>query len=44
MKTIWLKAKEKGWRRENDEKVLRIYKPDATIKELKEAIPIIKTM
>ena len=44
MKTIWLKVKEKGWWRENDEKVLRIYQPDATIKNLREAIAIIKKM
>lgn len=44
MKTIWLKAKEKGWWRENDKKVLRIYQPNATIKNLREAISTIKTM
>jgi len=42
MKTIWLKTKEKGWWRENDEKVLKIYQPDVVIKNLKEVIPAIK--
>jgi len=42
MKTIWLKTKEIGWWRENDEKVLKIYKPDATIKNLREITSIIK--
>jgi len=44
MKTIWLKTKEKGWWRENDEKVLKIYQPNAIIKDLKEIIPIIKKL
>jgi HAD superfamily hydrolase (TIGR01509 family) len=42
MKTIWLKTDSKGWWKENDEKVLKIYQPNATIKNLKEVIPIIK--
>lgn len=42
IKTIWLKTKEKGWWRENDEKILKIYKPDAVVKNLKEIIPAIK--
>jgi HAD superfamily hydrolase (TIGR01549 family) len=42
MKTIWLKTKEKGWWRENDERVSKIYQPDAVIKNLKEVIPAIK--
>ncbi len=42
IKTIWLKTKEKGWWKENDRKVLKIYQPDAIIKHLKEIIPIIK--
>jgi len=42
MKTVWLKTKEKGWWRENDEKVLKIYQPDAVIKNLKEVISMIK--
>lgn len=44
MKTIWLKTKERGWWRENDDKVLKIYQPDATIKNLREVIPIIKKL
>ncbi len=42
IKTIWFKTKEKGWWHENDKRVLKIYKPDYTIKNLKEIIPIIK--
>lgn len=42
MKTIWLKTKERGWWKEGDEKVLKIYQPDVIVKNLKEIIPIIK--
>jgi len=44
MKTIWLKTKEIGWWRENDESVLEIYKPDATVKDFKEIIRIIEKL
>jgi len=44
MKTIWLKPSQTGWWNENDEKVLKIYKPDATIKSFQEIIPIIKKL
>ena len=44
MKTIWLKTKEKGWWKEDDKKVLKIYKPDAIIKNLKQVISVIKTL
>jgi HAD superfamily hydrolase (TIGR01509 family) len=44
MKTIWLKTKESGWWKENDKKVLKIYQPDAVIKNLKEVIPAIKKL
>lgn len=42
IKTIWLKTKERGWWKEDDKKVLKIYQPDATIKNFQEIIPIIK--
>lgn len=42
-KTIWLNTKGKSWWKEDDEKVLKIYQPDAIIKNLKEIIPIIKS-
>lgn len=44
MKTIWLKNKKKGWWRKNDEKVLKIYKPDAIIRNLKEVIGVVKNL
>ncbi len=44
MKTIWLKTKEKSWWKERNDKVLKIYQPDAVIKNLKEIIPIIKKL
>ena len=42
MKTIWLKTKERHWWQENDEKVSKIYQPNATINDFKEVIHIIK--
>ena len=44
IKTIWLKTKERGWWKEDDKKVLRIYQPNATIGNFREVIPIIKKM
>ena len=43
MKTIWLKTKEKSWWKESDDKILKIYQPDAIVKNLKEIIPIIES-
>ena len=42
IKTIYLKTKERGWWKENDKKVLRIYQPDVVIESFKEVIPVIK--
>lgn len=44
MKTIWLKTEFKGWWRQDDEKVLKIYKPDAVINNLKEVISVIENL
>ena len=44
IKTIWLKTEFKGWWRQDDEKVLKIYKPDAVIHNLKEVAPVIKNL
>lgn len=44
MRTIWLKTKKKGWWREDDRKVLKIYTPSATIKNLKAVISVIKQL
>ncbi|MCX6760750.1 MAG: HAD family hydrolase [Candidatus Nealsonbacteria bacterium] len=44
MRTIWLKNKKKGWWRKNDEKVLKIYKPDAIIKSLREVASVVKNL
>ncbi len=42
IKTIWLNREADMLMEEADKKVLEIYKPDATIKSLKELIPVIK--
>lgn len=42
IKTVWFKIKKKHWWADDDKKVLKIYQPDATIKNLKEVIPVIK--
>ena len=44
IKTVWLNADWKGWWSKDDKKVLRIYKPDAVIKNLREVISVIKTL
>jgi putative hydrolase of the HAD superfamily len=44
MKTIWLNTDSKGWWVKDDKRVLTIYKPDATIKSLKEVIPMVGRM
>lgn len=44
MKTIWFNAKAKGWWGEDDRKVLKIYKPDAVVKNFKEIVPIVRKM
>jgi HAD superfamily hydrolase (TIGR01509 family) len=36
IKTVWFKTNQTGLLNENDEKVLKIYRPDATISNLKE--------
>jgi HAD superfamily hydrolase (TIGR01662 family) len=42
IKTVWLKPTVSGWWNENDKKILKFYKPDATIKNLNEIISTIK--
>jgi len=44
IKTIWLDANYKSPWAKDDKKVLKIYKPDAVIKNLKEIISVIKTL
>lgn len=44
IKTIWLDANYKSPWTKDDKKVLRIYKPDAVIKNLREVISAIKTL
>ncbi len=41
IKTIWFNPKVKEWEDKKDEKVLKIYKPDAVIKNFKELISAI---
>lgn len=42
MKTIWFNTYAKGWWKGNDRDVLKIYKPDATVKNLREVIEAVK--
>ena len=44
IKTIWFNTNAKGWWKADDSSVLKIYKPDAIIKNLKDTIPIIKKL
>lgn len=44
MKTIWFNTQAKGWWKGDDRNVLKIYKPDATVKNLREVIDIVKGM
>jgi putative hydrolase of the HAD superfamily len=44
IKTIWLNAKSKGWWGKDDKNILKIYKPDATIKKLREVINVIEKL
>jgi len=44
IKTIWFNANYKSPWGKNDKKTLKIYKPDAIIKDLKEVISVIKTL
>jgi len=42
MKTIWFNTNAKGWWKGDDKDVLKIYKPDAVVKNLKEVLDIIE--
>lgn len=44
MKTIWFNTHTKGWWKGDDRNVLQIYKPDATVKNLREVVDIVKEM
>jgi len=44
MKTIWFNTHTKGWWKGDDRNVLKIYKPDATVKNLREVIDVVKEM
>lgn len=44
IKTIWFNTKSKGWWGKDDKDVLKIYKPNATIKKLREVISVIKKL
>jgi HAD superfamily hydrolase (TIGR01509 family) len=44
MRTIWFNAHAKGWWGEDDKDVLKIYKPDATVKNLREIIRAVKAL
>lgn len=44
MKTIWFNTHAKGWWGEDDRNVLKIYKPDAVVKNLREVIGVVKKM
>lgn len=44
MKTIWFNTHTKGWWKGDDRNVLKIYKPDATVKNLREVTDVIKEM
>lgn len=42
MKTIWFNTRTKGWWKGDDKDVLKIYKPDSVVKNLKEVLDIIE--
>ncbi len=44
MKTIWFDTKAKGWWGKDDRDILKIYKPDATVKNLREVIGTVERM
>ena len=44
MKTIWFNTHAKGWWKGDDRNVLKIYKPNAIVKKLREVIGVVKGM